>query len=101
MDRRTFLQMAVAGSAALAMPRFASGAGARTIRFVPYVDLLLLDPVATTATQKRLAAEVQTEMWREATFIPAGQIYQPVAYRSTLSGVLPGFVKFYNVEKGS
>ncbi len=40
-------------------------------------------------------------MWREATFIPAGQIYQPEAYCSTLSGVLPGFFKFYNVEKCS
>lgn len=51
------------------------------------------------AEQKRVAAETQLQMFQEATYIPAGQIYQPVAYRSSLSGVLPGFVKFYNVEK--
>jgi peptide/nickel transport system substrate-binding protein len=47
--------------------------------------------------QKRLASEVQLQLWQEATFIPAGQIFQPVAYRSTLSGILPGFAKFDNV----
>ncbi len=50
------------------------------------------------AEQQRIATEVQRQLWRDATFIPAGQIYQPVAYRSRLSGVLPGFVKFYNVS---
>ena len=50
------------------------------------------------AAQKRIAADIQVQMWQEASFIPAGQIYQPVAYRSRLSGILPGFVKFYNVS---
>ncbi len=49
------------------------------------------------AEQKRIATEIQLQMWQEATFIPAGQIYQPIAYRSRLSGILPGFAKFYNV----
>ena len=48
--------------------------------------------------QKRIATDVQVQMWQEATYIPAGQIYQPIAYRSRLSGLLPGFVKFYNVS---
>ncbi len=51
--------------------------------------------------RRRIAAETQLRMWQEATFIPAGQIYQPIAYRSSLSGILPGFAKFYNVEKSS
>lgn len=50
------------------------------------------------AEQKRIAAEIQLQMWQEASFIPAGQIYQPVAYRSNLTGILPGFAKFYNVS---
>lgn len=47
--------------------------------------------------QKRIAATIQQQCWQEATFIPAGQIYQPVAFRSRLSGILPGFVKFCGV----
>jgi peptide/nickel transport system substrate-binding protein len=49
------------------------------------------------AAQKSLASTIQAQCWQEATFIPAGQIYQPVAFRSRLSGILPGFVKFYGV----
>lgn len=49
------------------------------------------------AAQKRIAATIQQQCWQEAIFIPAGQIYQPVAFRSRLSGILPGFVKFYGV----
>ena len=49
------------------------------------------------SAQKRIATEIQEQMWAEATFIPAGQIYQPIAHRARLSGILPGFVKFYNV----
>ena len=53
MHRRSFLYGTGAVAAALAMPRLAHGAGARAIRFVPYVDLSLLDPVANTATPTR------------------------------------------------
>ena len=52
------------------------------------------------AAQKRTATEIQLQMWREATYIPAGQIYHPVAHRARLSGILPGFVKFYNATLG-
>ena len=52
---------------------------------------------ADLPAQQRIAADIQVQMWDEATFIPAGQIFQPVAHRSNLSGILPGFVKFYNV----
>jgi peptide/nickel transport system substrate-binding protein len=51
------------------------------------------------ATRQRLAADIQVALWDEATYVPLGQIFQPQAYRDTLSGILPGFVKFYNVEK--
>ena len=49
--------------------------------------------------RKQVAAEIQLECWQEATFAPLGQIFQPQAVRTTLSGILPGFVKFYNVRK--
>ncbi len=51
------------------------------------------------AMQKKIATDIQLQIWDEATYIPTGQIYQPIACRSTLSGILPGFVKFYNVSK--
>ena len=45
MQRRQFLS----GAAALiAAPAVARGAGATTLRFVPYADLVLLDPILTT-----------------------------------------------------
>ena len=48
MKRRTML---AAAAAALAAPAVAQPA--RVLRFVPYVDLPVLDPVANTASQVR------------------------------------------------
>ena len=48
MKRRQFL----AGTAALAAPHLATAAG-RALRFIPYVDLAILDPMINTATQTR------------------------------------------------
>lgn len=45
MKRRRFLQ---AGAAALAAPALARAAASTTLRFVPYADLALLDPIITT-----------------------------------------------------
>ncbi len=50
MNRRHFLQ---AGAAALAAPRIARAQDARVLRFVPYVDLAILDPMINTASQTR------------------------------------------------
>ena len=44
---------AAALSATLAAPHLARAAGASVIRFVPYIDLSLLDPVINTATPTR------------------------------------------------
>ncbi len=43
MRRRTFL----ATTASLAAPRIARAQGARTLKFVPYTDLAVLDPIVT------------------------------------------------------
>ncbi len=50
MNRRHFL---LAGTAALAAPRIARAQDARVLRFVPYVDLAILDPMINTASQTR------------------------------------------------
>ncbi len=49
MRRRDALKTAVAGTAALAMPRLARAAGASTLVFAPQADLAQLDPVWVTA----------------------------------------------------
>ena len=46
MRRRTFLGGAAA--AALASPRLALGADAKTLRFIPQSDVTILDPIWTT-----------------------------------------------------
>jgi peptide/nickel transport system substrate-binding protein len=49
MRRRDVLKSALAGATALAVPRIALGADAKTITFCPHADLASLDPVWTTA----------------------------------------------------
>jgi peptide/nickel transport system substrate-binding protein len=54
MDRRSFLHLAAtAGAVALARPAIAQDARQRVLRFVPYVDLTVLDPVWSTADVTR------------------------------------------------
>ena len=49
MKRREILKSALAGAAALAAPRIAGAADAKTVIFCPHADLASLDPVWTTA----------------------------------------------------
>jgi peptide/nickel transport system substrate-binding protein len=49
--------------------------------------------------QKQLAEQIQAQAWQDATFIPTGQIFQPMAWRRSIDGVLDGFVKFWNVRR--
>ena len=48
--------------------------------------------------QKRIAAEIQTHAFQDVPYIPLGQNFITTAYRG-LSGVLDGFVIFWNVRK--
>ena len=54
---------------------------------------------ATLPEQQAFAAAMQQDMLQQAPYIPLGQILQPTAYRKTLSGMLPGFAKFWSVQK--
>ncbi|WP_158743805.1 ABC transporter substrate-binding protein [Acidisphaera sp. L21] len=53
MKRRSLLQSAALGAAALAIPRIGRAQNAKVLRFVPYVDLAILDPMINTASQTR------------------------------------------------
>jgi peptide/nickel transport system substrate-binding protein len=51
------------------------------------------------ARQRALAEQIQRQAWADATFIPTGQIFQPMAWRRGIEGVLDGFAKFWNVRR--
>jgi peptide/nickel transport system substrate-binding protein len=50
------------------------------------------------AAQKKIAADIQTHAFTDVPYIPLGQDFPPTAYRG-LTGVLDGFVIFWNVRK--
>jgi peptide/nickel transport system substrate-binding protein len=53
MKRRTVLQSALAGAAALAAPRISRAAAITTLKFIPQADLSILDPIWSTADVSR------------------------------------------------
>ncbi len=53
------------------------------------------------AAQKKAAAELQIEAFKELPYIPTGQFIIPTAYRNNLKGVIVAPILFlWNVEKG-
>lgn len=56
MDRRRFLKTSAAASALLAAPSLALGQGNNVLRFVPYADVAIIDPIWTTAYATRTHA---------------------------------------------
>ena len=55
---------------------------------------------ATPACKRICCVQIQREILATAPYAPLGQIKQPTAYRSDVTGVLPGFCKFWNVTLG-
>ena len=49
--------------------------------------------------QRRVAEAMQREVLSFAPYLPLGQILQPTVARKQLSGILPGFAKFWSVKK--
>jgi peptide/nickel transport system substrate-binding protein len=55
---------------------------------------------ADLGEQKRLCAEMQTQLWEDVPFIPLGEYWQASAYRKDLAGIIPGcFATFYGVRR--
>lgn len=52
------------------------------------------------AAQAGVAEQIQRQVLAEVPYLPLGQILQPTAYRRDLTGILPGFAKFWSVRKG-
>ena len=50
--------------------------------------------------QRRIAVELQMQVWQDVPFIPIGEYWQATAYRKDLTGIIPGcFVTFYGVKR--
>ena len=66
----------------------------------PKLEALRDEWLAATAEadQKRIAAEIQAQAFIDLPYIPLGQDFVTTAYRG-LTGVLDGFVLFWNVRK--
>jgi peptide/nickel transport system substrate-binding protein len=51
------------------------------------------------ATQKKLAADLQTQAFIDVPYVPLGQYLNQTSYQSSLTGVLTGPPMFWNVKK--
>jgi peptide/nickel transport system substrate-binding protein len=51
------------------------------------------------AAQQALARELQLQALQDVPYIPLGQYFQPTAYQSNLTGVLPGNPVFWNIRR--
>lgn len=52
------------------------------------------------AGQKAIAREIELQALQDVPYVPAGQYFQPVAYRKNLTGMLSGVPVFTNLRKG-
>ena len=53
------------------------------------------------AAQQATAEAMQRRAFETVPFVPLGQYFQATAYRTGITGVLPGFASFWNVQKAS
>ncbi|UFN48639.1 ABC transporter substrate-binding protein [Roseomonas sp. OT10] len=68
----------------------------------PAIEALYRDWFQAPDQEKRraIARELQLQTLRDVTWIPVAQVFLPTVLRKEISGVLPGFIKFWNVRKG-
>ncbi|WP_458096693.1 ABC transporter substrate-binding protein [Roseomonas sp. WA12] len=52
------------------------------------------------AQRQAIARELQLQTFKDVTWIPVAHVFLPTVMRREVSGVLPGFIKFWNVRKG-
>ena len=50
------------------------------------------------AAQEAICRDIQLDAMQQVPFYPLGQYLQPTAYRTSITGVLPGFATFWNVR---
>lgn len=99
MRRRRFL---ASSAAVLAAPHIAGAQGSKVLNFIPQSDATVLDPIWTTAyvTRNHGYMIFDTLFGTDGSFKASPQMAAGMtAYRTNLTGVLNGFVLFWNVRK--
>ena len=51
------------------------------------------------AAQKRLAEQMQLQVFQDVPYVPLGQYFMPTAYQTSLTGILPGNPVFWNIRR--
>ena len=51
------------------------------------------------ASQKRICADIQRQVWIDVPYIPLGRFFQPTVHRRSITNLQPGFPVFYGVNK--
>ena len=52
-----------------------------------------------TAGRRAIASRLQAQTLSDVTWIPVAQVFLPTIVRQNITGVLPGFIKFWNVKQ--
>jgi peptide/nickel transport system substrate-binding protein len=67
----------------------------------PKIEALRTEWIAApnVETQQKIAVELQRQALIDLPYIPLGQAFQPTAFNNDISGVLNGFVIFWNVKR--
>jgi peptide/nickel transport system substrate-binding protein len=68
---------------------------------VPGLDALRSDwlDAATLEEQKKLAADIQVQFFRDVTHVPLGQFFQPAAFNKGLADIQPGWPVMHSVRR--
>jgi len=69
----------------------------------PAMDALRTDwfNAPDLAAQKKIAAQMQAEFWKNPSYVPLGMYDQPTAFHNSLSGIRDGWPQFYGVKKST
>ena len=51
------------------------------------------------AAQQGIAAEMQKQAFEDVPYVPLGQNFYPTGFRSDITGIMDGFVIFWNVKR--
>ena len=54
---------------------------------------------ATAEEQKKIAADIQVQFFRDVTHVPLGQFFQPAAFHKGLVDIQPGWPVMHSVRR--
>ena len=49
--------------------------------------------------QQKIAVALQLQALQDVPYVPLGQTFSPTSYQNDISGILNGFVIFWNVKR--